>query len=136
MRDTLIRALEEVAPCQFVGYAESETKARQWLLAHQDDWQLAIVDLFLADGSGFGVLRGCQTRRRGQKVVVLTSYCHGNITSKCLQLGADEVFDKSGDMDKLVAYCKAHAFSLGGETASPTLSGPSSHLIDGFPRLH
>ena len=136
MRDTLIQAMEEVAPCRFVGFAESETKARQWLLAHQDDWQLAIVDLFLADGSGFGVLRECQTRRQNQKVVVLTSYYHGNIAKKCLQLGADEVFDKSGDIEKLVAYCEAHAFSLGEEAAYSGQPGSSGHLINGFPRPH
>lgn len=121
IRDTLIQAMEEIAPCKFVGHANSETTARQWLHEHDEDWQLAIVDLFLADGSGFGVLQDCQKRRPGQKVVVLTGYSHNNISSKCLALGADEVFDKSGDLEKLVAYCRAHAASLYGQ-AQPSAS--------------
>jgi len=112
IRDTVVEAMEEVAPLKFVGHAASETAARQWLRTFSDDWQLAIVDLFLSEGSGFGVLRDCQARKPNQKVVVLTSYCHQNITDRCLQLGADRVFDKSADLEELVAFCKAHANHL------------------------
>lgn len=133
IRDTLIQAMEEVAPCRFVGHADSETKAKEWLHTYRDDWELAIVDLFLADGSGFGVLRDCQSRKPSQKVVVLTSYSHDNIASRCLQLGADRVFDKSSDIDKLVAYCKSHATGLGWKDPTST---PAAHLLHSFPRLH
>ena len=121
IRDTLIQSMEEIAPLRFVGHADSESSARQWLHKHSDDkdWQLAIVDLFLADGSGFGVLRQCQQRRPEQKVVVLTGYSHENIVSKCLELGADEVFDKTGELEDLVEYCRAHAASLGYRTEPP-----------------
>jgi DNA-binding NarL/FixJ family response regulator len=112
IRDTLMQAMEEIAPLKFVGHANSESTARQWLSANDGNWDLAIVDLYLAEGSGFGVLKECQARRRSQKVVVLTSYSHENITNKCRELGADQVFDKSEDLAKLVAYCKRHAVSL------------------------
>lgn len=112
IRDTVVEAMEEVAPLKFVGYAANEADARQWLRTFSDDWQLAIVDLFLNEGSGFGVLRDCQARKPNQKVVVLTSYCHQNITDRCMQLGADRVFDKSADIEELVAFCKAHADEL------------------------
>ncbi|RYF43036.1 MAG: response regulator transcription factor [Comamonadaceae bacterium] len=133
IRDTLIEAMEDIAPCRFVGHADSESSARQWLGSHDGDWHLAIVDLFLAEGSGFGVLKDCQRRRASQKVVVLTSYSHDNISSKCLELGADEVFDKSDDLEKLVAYCKAHAASLAGQ---PPLSPSIPRLFQAFPSSH
>ncbi|WP_096671041.1 response regulator [Polaromonas sp. AET17H-212] len=123
IRDTVVEAMEEVAPLKFVGHAASEAAARQWLRTFNDDWQLAIVDLFLSEGSGFGVLRDCQSRKPNQKVVVLTSYCHQNITDRCLQLGADRVFDKSADIEELVAYCKAHADSLDGLALPPSQTG-------------
>lgn len=132
IRDTLVQAMEEIAPCRFVGHADSESVARQWLSSHPDDWQLAIVDLFLADGSGFGVLRDLQQRHQRQKVVVLTSYSHENIVNKCLDLGADEVFDKTGDLEELVAYCRAHAASLDVEAAPPP--PPAAWVVDHFPR--
>jgi DNA-binding NarL/FixJ family response regulator len=119
IRRTLVEAMEEIAPLRFVGHADSETSARQWLGSHNEDWDLAIVDLFLAEGSGFGVLKDCQQRTARQKVVVLTSHNQENILHYCRELGADEVFDKSQDVEKLVLYCQAHAATLGGTAPMP-----------------
>ena len=119
IRDTLVAGMQEIAPVRFVGHAASEQAAKQWLIRCHDDWQIAIIDLFLAEGSGFGVLRDCQKRGPNQKVVVLTSYKHQNITDRCLQLGTDQVFDKSGELEELVAFCKAHANEL--NTGPPSL---------------
>jgi DNA-binding NarL/FixJ family response regulator len=119
IRRTLVEAMEEIAPLRFVGHADSETGARQWLGAHEADWDLAIVDLFLAEGTGFGVLKDCQRRTARQKVIVLTSHSQENILLRCRELGADEVFDKSQDVEKLVLYCQAHAASLGGTAPLP-----------------
>ena len=119
IRDTVVEAMEDVAPVKFVGHADSEADACQWLCAFDDDWQLLIVDLFLTEGSGFGVLRQCQARKPNQKVVVLTSYCHPTITDRCLLLGADRVFDKSADLESLVDFCIAHAEHLNGLSQAP-----------------
>ncbi len=134
IRDTLIGAMQEIAPCRFVGHAPNEAAARQWLHDHADDWQLAIVDLFLSEGSGFGVLSVCQTRRDHQKVVVLTGYSRENICGKCLELGADAVFDKTGDLEELVEYCRAHAAALGGQAPAQP-QPPAAWAIGRFPRV-
>ena len=115
IRRTLVEAMEEIAPLRFVGHADSESSARQWLGSHHEDWDLAIVDLFLSEGSGFGVLKDCQHRSSRQKVVVLTSHNQENILHYCRELGADEVFDKSHDVEKLVRFCRNHADSLDGK---------------------
>ena len=117
IRRTLVETMEEIAPVTFVGLADSENTAAQWLQSHKGDWDLAIVDLFLAQGSGFGVLKTCQVRRPQQKVVVLTSYFQPNLLQRCRDLGADEIFDKSQEVDKLVDFCKAHAQALSGSSA-------------------
>lgn len=122
IRDTVVEAMEEVAPLKFVGHADSEAAACQWLTTFSDDWQLVIVDLFLTEGSGFGVLRNCQSRKPNQMVVVLTSYCHQTITDRCLQLGADRVFDKSADLESLVDFCIAYAEHLNGLAQAPDRS--------------
>ena len=112
MRQTLVEAIEEMAPVKFIGLADSEKDAMQWLGAHPDAWDLVIVDLFLAQGSGFGVLQACRKRKPGQKVVVLTSYPMRSLFQRCKELGVDEVFDKSQEIEKLVAFCKARAEAL------------------------
>lgn len=112
IRDTLIDAMEEIAPLKFVGVASSEADARQWLSANDNTWDLAIVDLFLGLGTGFGVLKEVQGRSPLQKVVVLTSYGQQRILDHCRELGADEIFDKSQDVEKLIAFCRLHAANL------------------------
>lgn len=105
----LVEAMEEIAQIKFVGQADTEDSAKRWLGEHPAQWDLAIVDLFLSSGSGFGVLKDCQNRQPGQKVVVLTNYSQENILQRCRDLGADEVFDKAQDVEKLVQFCRTQA---------------------------
>lgn len=107
IRENLIGTLEELASVQSLGWAETEKDARQWLAAHGGEWDLAIIDLFLKQGSGLGVLEACQARDRGQHVVVLSNYATADMRRRCAQLGADAVFDKSNEIDALVEYCLA-----------------------------
>jgi two-component system OmpR family response regulator len=105
IRENLIGTLEELACIKALGWAETENEARRWLLGHQGEWDLAIVDLFLKQGSGLGVLEACQSRQGGQRVVVLSNYATEDMRKRCAQLGADAVFDKSNEIDALVDYC-------------------------------
>lgn len=122
VREILVEAMEEIAPLKFVGLADSEDSAAQWLQSHAGDWDLAIVDLFLAQGSGFGVLKKCRLRQPRQKVVVLTSYCQHKLMQRCRELGADDIFDKSQDVDRLVDFCKDHARSLSSQSFAAPLT--------------
>lgn len=115
IRDAVMQGMRAFAPIVFIGHAESEDEARLWLRQHNRHWQLVIVDLYLTQGSGFGVLKDCRVRRPDQKVVVLTSYAEPQIANQCLQLGADKVFNKATEVDRLVEFCKAHADYLHGK---------------------
>lgn len=109
IRENLIGTLEELAPVQSLGWADTENDAKAWLHANRRSWQLVIVDLFLKQGSGLGVLEACQDRGREQRVVVLSNYATPDMRRRCAQLGADAVFDKSNEIDALVDYCLALA---------------------------
>ena len=108
IRENLIGTLEELACIRAMGWADTEIEARGWLSGHDGEWDLAIVDLFLKEGSGLGVLESCQARRRTQRVVVLSNYATEDMRKRCSQLGADAVFDKSNEIDALVEYCMEH----------------------------
>ena len=105
IRENLIGALEELASVKALDWAETESQARHWLAQHDQGWDLAIVDLFLKQGSGLGVLEACRGRATGQRVVVLSNYATADMRERCTQLGADAVFDKSNEIDALVEYC-------------------------------
>jgi len=105
IRENLIGTLEELAGINAVGTAETENEGKAWLVENSGDWDLAIVDLFLKQGSGLGVLAACRDRPSTQKVVVLSNYATADIRQRCAQLGVDAVFDKSNEIDALVDYC-------------------------------
>ncbi|AVS85831.1 hypothetical protein C8239_14625 [Paracidovorax avenae] len=109
IRENLIGTLEELAEVEAVGVAETEDEGKEWLAANPEQWDLAIVDLFLRQGSGLGILAACRDRTACQKMVVLSNYATPDVRVRCAQLGVDAVFDKSNEIDALVEYCVEHS---------------------------
>jgi DNA-binding NarL/FixJ family response regulator len=105
IRDNLIPALEDLADARIVGFAETERDATGWMTSHASEWQLLVVDLFLKEGSGLGVLRSCKNRAPAQRAVVLSNYISPDIRARCMALGANAVFDKSKELDDFFDYC-------------------------------
>jgi DNA-binding NarL/FixJ family response regulator len=105
IRDNLIATLEELVPVAVVGTAEDEATAVEWLGQAEHHVDLIIIDIFLKRGSGLGVLRDASGSVNGAKLVVLTNYATPDMRRKCLELGADQVFDKSDEIDALIQYC-------------------------------
>ena len=105
IRENLIETLQELAEVDPVGTAETEQEGKRWLAANDDRWDLAIVDLFLKEGNGLNIVEACRARKPSQKLVVLSNHATNEIRWRCAQLGADAVFDKSTEIEKLVDYC-------------------------------
>jgi DNA-binding NarL/FixJ family response regulator len=107
IREDLIATLEELALVTVVGTAADESSALQWLSDARHAADLVIVDIFLNSGSGLGLLRKMGAcRATGPKLVVLSNFATPDIRRRCLDLGADAVFDKSHDIDPLLLYCR------------------------------
>jgi DNA-binding NarL/FixJ family response regulator len=106
IRDNLIATLDEMSDVSVIGFATDEAGALAWL-ARPDHHAVAllIVDIFLAGGSGLGVLRGVAALGLPLQVVVLTNYATPELRRKCLELGAHRVFDKSTEIDALIDWC-------------------------------
>lgn len=105
IRENLVETLQELANIEPVGMAETEVDATHWLSQNDDSWDLVIVDLFLRQGSGLGVVNAFQKRANHQKLIVLSNYATNDMRKRCQQLNADAVFDKSNEIDSLIDYC-------------------------------
>jgi two-component system, OmpR family, response regulator len=110
--NNLIETLREIADVKITAHSATQAEATRWLELHDGTWHLAIVDLFLKEGSGLGILAGCRNRAPYQKIVVLTNYATPEIRLRAAALGADGVFDESTELDELVAYCKKQTANL------------------------
>lgn len=105
VRVALTDMLQETLDCQVVASASTEPEATRWLSNHQVDWDIAVIDLTLAQGNGLGVLAGCRDRKPHQRAVVLTGHADTAIRARCAELAANAVFDKTTELDLLFAYC-------------------------------
>lgn len=105
--ESLAGALVELADVQVVGQATTEAQACDWLSANPEAWDLVIVDIFLKEGSGVGVMAACKNRLPHQRIAVLTGYATPEIRRLCKDFGVDAVFDKGTDTEALIDYCIA-----------------------------
>jgi two-component system, OmpR family, response regulator len=108
MRALLTTILEAEAHALVVGVAETEVQAVAWLDSSAGQWDLALVDLYLREGTGVSVLEHCRDRRPDQTVVVMTNHAQDDaLRDDCLRLGANVVYQKGSELDEMMAYCKA-----------------------------
>lgn len=105
IREHLVAALEELAPIRIQGSATNQAAAVAWLAEPSHTVDLVLIDLFLAGGSGLGVLRALAKLPERPALVVLTNFASPDMRRYCLSLGALRVFDKSSEIDDLLEYC-------------------------------
>lgn len=109
--NNLIATLEELSDVEVVGSVGSEREAVNELTARDGQVDLVIVDIFLKSGSGLGVLRSAQDLKLPARRVVLSNFATPDMRQRCLDLGAEQVFDKSSELEELIAYCDKAAES-------------------------
>lgn len=105
IRDSLIPSMAELADIEVIAVAETASGAVTLLKEHEATWELAVVDLFLKEGTGMAVLRACRNRRPDQHVVMLTNFATETMRQSCAALGADAVFDKSTELEAFFDHC-------------------------------
>lgn len=106
IRARLIAMIEAVDDCRVVACYDSELDALAWM--QDQPFDLAVIDLDLREGSGFGILKALQaqpaSRMNGTRRVVLTNHGSPRVRAICLGLGADAFFDKSSQIEELLDY--------------------------------
>lgn len=104
VRESLIDALEQEAGVQVVGCAAEARAAIEWMDSRTNGCDVVIVDVFLRSGSGFGVLKAIRAYANPPRRVVLTNYATPEMRSRCQELGADAVFDKSSELEEMLTW--------------------------------
>jgi DNA-binding NarL/FixJ family response regulator len=104
MQELVRDLLDSVGGFEVVGSATSETGATDWLYRHRGGWDLAIVDLLLAEGSGFTLITRCN--REPGAVVVFSDFVTPVVRQRCVRLGADGVISKAR-IGELRSYLEA-----------------------------
>ena len=108
MHSVLRELLQSVGEFDIIGSAATEAEALNWLDHNRGQWDLAIIDLVLQQGSGITVIVRARLRGgEGAKVAVLSSFVSPGIRKHCLKLGADAAFQKDVDLQEFIRFCAA-----------------------------
>ena len=107
LSQTLGSILGELTGVEVVGAAEDECSAIELMRCQQPD--IAIIDLQLRAGSGFGVLRALSrnpARFGHPRAVVFSNHGQDLVREHCFALGVERFFDKASQMGELLAYVR------------------------------
>ena len=106
MRERLIEEIASTRETEFVGCAETESEAVEKL--SKLDCDAIVLDINLARGSGFTVLRYVSANRAHRpQVIVFTSYAYPYYRQLTMELGADFFLDKATDFHRLLEIIEA-----------------------------
>lgn len=118
IRDSLIQTLAELANTEVVAWGTDPTEAQRALTEWHGQWEVIVIDLFLASGTGLDVLKVIRQREPWQKAFILSNYATADMRRRCFELGADGIFDKSTEIEMFLDRCVAIDRKFSGQTPS------------------
>lgn len=89
---------------RIVATAGAEADATVWLEDHPGEWDVAVIDLLLDQGTGMGVIARCRAAAPQGHIIVFSNYASPAVNRHCHKLGADAVFAKS-ESGRFIDYC-------------------------------
>jgi DNA-binding NarL/FixJ family response regulator len=107
VRQRLLELLEGVPDTRVLGISARAGDAIREILAERPD--VVIVDLHLAEGSGFDVLRAVHEAAPEIAVYVLTSFAAEPTRRVAARLGASGFFDKTTEFERVREVVAARA---------------------------
>lgn len=109
--DFVCRKIEKEIPGSKIDIAKSLKEADHYLKSNAN-YQAAIVDVNLPDGSGLELLMNIRSRSLNIIVIILTAYGDEEIAVSAMKAGADDFVSKGSDFhEKVVHSLLYHQFS-------------------------
>ncbi len=107
--DMLVELLGQAGRVEVVGVGDSEQAALEGVRRLRPD--VVVLDLQLRGGSGLNVIRAVRADARlaRTRLFVASSHVSSQMRAGCLELGADDYYDKVKDLGTLAARIAALA---------------------------
>lgn len=100
IRSSLKRMLSGLKHLSIIGEAESVKSSEEFLKKNSPD--VTLLDLNLADGSGFEILNFIKSSNNPHIVIILSNYSAEQYKIKAREYGADYFFDKSTEFENIL----------------------------------
>ena len=123
----LLTSSIEASGAKLAGHSENAQRAIDEISVLHPD--LVLIDIGLNQGNGFDVLRLLQHRDLAQsaKKVVLTNHANAEYRDLSFRLGANQFYDKSCEMLKVLELIKVMAAGHVTSMRAPASGDPESH---------
>jgi DNA-binding NarL/FixJ family response regulator len=121
LTEKILELLHQNAAIRITGVVARERDAIEILKLQQTD--AVVLDLRLAQGSGFGVLQFISTLERRPHVIVLTNYGLAEYRRRTQALGAEHFLDKSRDFVRVPELLENMRLNMAGTAGSGGLHG-------------
>ncbi len=100
VRESLVKLIKLIyGACDIV---ESDNIAKAKSLIPHKEFEIAILDLNLPDGSGIELISSLKSSNC-KNIVIFSNTTSDYIRTKCSNLGADHIFDKTSEFEELIA---------------------------------
>lgn len=99
IRQRVVAMLGRIKGVNTVGSASTARDAESAILAMQPD--AVLLDIKLAEGSGFDVLRSLRTKAPGIEVFMLSNFAARPYRDRAANLGARGFFDKTIELESM-----------------------------------
>jgi DNA-binding NarL/FixJ family response regulator len=106
LRERLAELIAAIPGASVVGHASGAQAAVKGILAARPD--VVVLDIHLADGNGFDVMRGLRAAQFAPEIHVLTNHPLDGYRQAAERLGARGFFDKSSEFQQLRDALAAH----------------------------
>lgn len=103
IRQRLSELFEDTDFIGTVWEAKNSSEALELFSSYSPD--IVVLDINIPGDNGIKILEKMKSLRKDVIVMMLTNYPYDQYRKRCLELGADFFFKKSGDMDLIVEAC-------------------------------
>ena len=100
LKNSLAGALMDIPRVRICGQTGEISRVVD--LIRQSAPDLIVLDLRMAGGSSFGLIRTIKLTLPDTILVIFTEYAYSLYRNRCLELGADHFFEKTMESEKLI----------------------------------
>lgn len=103
IRERLVDLFDDIENFEPVFQAKNSEQAYSVFNSSSPD--IVILDIHIPGDNGIKILERLKILRPLVIIIMLTNYPYEQYRKKCMELGADYFFAKSGDMKKIYSIC-------------------------------
>lgn len=104
IRDRLVALFDESKNLGKILQARDSFEALERFNAFMPE--IVLLDIHIPGDNGIKILEKFKSIRPAAIVIMLTNYPYEQYKSRCMELGADYFFQKSGDMNEIFQLCE------------------------------